>query len=114
MLAFLEHFPGKLLLMKKMLFWGKLITLSQKSRAYSIPYSRRMIIFCFITTIKLFTLLLYHLHVSLGLQLIKKEDRGFKCKKKSITIEHSLEGNKSIMGKSNAEINSFQYPPTLS
>ena len=76
MLAFLEHFPGKLLLMKKMLFGGNLITLSQKSRVYSIPYSRRMIIFCFITTIKLFTLLLYHLHVSLGLQLIKKEDRG--------------------------------------
>ena len=59
-----------------------MITLSQKFRAYSIPYSYRMIIFCFITTIKLFTLLLYHLHVSLGLQLIKKEDRGFKCKKK--------------------------------
>ena len=59
-----------------------MINLSQNSRAYSIPYSCRMIIFCFITTIKLFTLLLYHLHVSLGLQLIKKEDRGSKCKKK--------------------------------
>ena len=59
-----------------------MINLSQNSRAYSILYSCRMIIFCFITTIELFTLLLYHLHVSLGLQLIKKEDRGSKCKKK--------------------------------
>lgn len=49
-----------------------MINLSQNSRAGSIPYSRKMIILCFITTIKLFTLLLYHLHVSLGLQLIKK------------------------------------------
>ena len=82
MLAFLEHFPGKLLLTKKIAFLEKMINLSQNSRAYSIPYSCRMIFFCFITIIKLFTLLWYHLHVSLGLQLIKKEDRGFKCKKK--------------------------------
>ena len=113
MLAFLEHFPGKLLLMKKMLFWAKMINLSQNSKAYSIPYSRKMIIFCFITPIKLFTLLLYYLHVSLGLQMIKKKKTEDLTAKKSITIEHFIGGNKRIMCKSHAEINSFQYPPTL-
>ena len=59
-----------------------MINLSQNSRAYSIPYSCKMIFFCFITTTKMFTLLLYHLHVSLGLQLLKKQTEDSRAKKK--------------------------------
>ena len=80
-----------------------MINLSQNSRAYSIPYSCKMIFCCFITTTKMFTLLLYHLHVSLGLQLLKNRPR-INVQKKSITIEHFIGGNQSIISKSHAEI----------
>ena len=89
-----------------------------------------MIIFCFITTINLHTLLLYHLHVSLGLQLIKKPLydkyyqaflRRFMALRPRILVQKKkhqnrafCRGNQSIMGKGQAEIHSFQYPPTAS
>ena len=90
-----------------------MINLSQNSRAYSIAYSCRMIFCCFITTTKMFTLLLYHLHISLGLQLLKNRPRIHVQKKKHYNRAFYW-GKQKHNVKSHAEINSFQYPPTLS